>query len=89
MKDLNKKIKKLDLIRLGKIDEMIRNKNISSYMATSLINDVGFVSDISKNLVKVSELLYINKDNFMEDNPENGVISSQRASKSSISSMVL
>jgi phosphate:Na+ symporter len=89
MKDLNKKIKKLDLIRLGKIDEMIRNKNISSYMATSLINDVGFVSDISKNLVKVSELLYINKDNFMEDNPENGNISTQRASKPSISSMVL
>ena len=42
-----------------RIDTLIRNKEIDTKMATSLINDSAFAHDISKKLLEVATVLWI------------------------------
>ncbi len=49
----------------GRLDELIRNNSIDSEMATSLANDSDNVAGISKNLIRVAELLYIRSDTIL------------------------
>ncbi|MBN1251728.1 MAG: Na/Pi cotransporter family protein [Bacteroidales bacterium] len=77
-KDKNPEIhlKNLSLLRKGAeehtvftskhIDNLIREKLISSNMASSLINDSDIVARMIENLIEVAELLYGTKDTLFE-----------------------
>jgi len=56
------KIRENDVLFNGTLDRLIRDKAITSKMASSLINDSAIVASISKNLIKAAELLYIETD---------------------------
>lgn len=66
-----KQLKKHNQERILIQDKMIRNGKITPAMATSLMNDSQYTTDICKNLIKASELLYFNKDT-LTDFIENG-----------------
>ncbi len=56
---LKQNVEKIDMINNGRIDTLIRQGQIHSKMATSLINDSAFAHDISKNLINVASILWI------------------------------
>ena len=49
------------------IDKLIRNNLITVDMASSLVNDNDNVNDLVKKLIAVAELLYVGKDNLLEN----------------------
>ena len=56
---LKEDIKHLEDLRNNKIDTLIRNNKINRAMATSLINDSNYAYNISKNLIQVATILWI------------------------------
>lgn len=50
---------KYDIITNGKLDELIRNRNITNQMATSLMNDSVYVYNIRNKLSNMAEILFI------------------------------
>jgi phosphate:Na+ symporter len=52
----------LDIINSGKIDQLIRKENITSKMATSLINDTSSTYNICKNLLRIANILFIKNE---------------------------
>ena len=56
---LKQEVDELDLIKSGKIDDLIRNNIIRRKMATSLINDSAFAYSISINLINSASVLWI------------------------------
>ncbi|MDQ1264481.1 MAG: phosphate:Na+ symporter, partial [Campylobacterota bacterium] len=56
---LRESIKNLDSIKNNKIDSLIRENNIDSKMATSLINDSAFAYDVTQRLIEVATILWI------------------------------
>ncbi len=66
IKILQESTEKLDMIRTGRIDTLIRNNNITAKMATSLINDASFAYEISSNIIKVAKILWI-EDKDIQD----------------------
>ncbi len=67
---LELQIKEYDVLFNGTLDQLIRNKAISSEMASSLNNDSATVANISKNLIKAAELLYIQTDLLIVNLPD-------------------
>ena len=65
LQKLREKARKNDILTDGSLDRLIREELITSEMATSLANDSHYVSDISRNLIKATELLYINNDSIL------------------------
>ena len=66
--------KKDDVLFNGKIDHLIREKAISTEMASSLMNDSALAAAITKHLIKATELLYLNPDILLTDfDIKNGV----------------
>lgn len=63
---LQDNIDKLDIIRNTRIDKLIRNNDITPKMATSLINDASFAYRISKNMIQVAKVLWI-QDKDIQD----------------------
>lgn len=63
---LKDKADKSDVLIDGTLDKLIREKKISSVMATSLANDSDNVAAISKRLIETAELLYINSDTLIK-----------------------
>ena len=53
------RLSNLDLINNGRIDELIRNEQITSKMATSLINDSTSTHNICKNLLRIANVLFV------------------------------
>jgi len=49
-----------DIITNGTLDKLIRKGLISNQMATSLMNDSDYAHSISKNLIAMAEVLFIN-----------------------------
>lgn len=66
LKSLKAKAIKSDVLLDGTLDNLIREKKISSVMATSLVNDSQHVANIIKKLIETAELLYIESDTLME-----------------------
>ena len=66
IKLLNEEINKLDMIENGRIDTLIRNNSIETKMATSLINDSMFAYEISKKLIHVATILWIEDREIQE-----------------------
>lgn len=65
-----------DVLLNGSLDKLIREKKISSAMATSLANDSATVADITKRLIETAELLYINSDTILNIEQDDDVTSS-------------
>jgi len=66
IKLLEENLKKLDMIGNGKIDTLIRQNKIEPKMATSLINDSSFAYEISKKLLSVAYILWIEDKDLLE-----------------------
>jgi len=66
IKLLEENLNKLDMIKSGRIDNLIRNNSIETKMATSLINDSIFAYEISKNLIHVATVLWIEDREIQE-----------------------
>lgn len=56
------RLKNLDIINSSKIDKLIRKENITSKMATSLINDTSSTYNICKNLLRIANILFIKNE---------------------------
>ena len=56
---LKENIEELNIMSNGRIDNLIREDKIEASLATSLINDSGFAYDISKCLIEVATILWI------------------------------
>ena len=65
LEKLKEKAEKSDVLIDGTLDQLIREKKITSVMATSLANDSDNVAGISKRLIETAELLYINSDTII------------------------
>ncbi len=63
--ELKSKVKQSDVLVNGRLDKLIREGVIDSKMATSLANDSDNVAGISRNLIRVAELLYIQRDTIL------------------------
>jgi phosphate:Na+ symporter len=61
------RIRNDDVLFNGTLDRLIRNKEITSEMASSLINDSALTASIAKHLIKAAELLYLNTDILLTD----------------------
>lgn len=59
IKILEENLNKIDMIKNGRIDTLIRNKSIETKMATSLINDSTLSYDIAENLIHIATILWI------------------------------
>ena len=66
IKVLEENLKKLDIIGNGRIDKLIRNNLIETKMATSIINDSVFTYNISKKLIQVATILWIEDKKIQE-----------------------
>ena len=56
----------LDMLATGRIDKLIRNNLIETKVATSLINDTGYAYEISKKLIHVATVLWIEDRKIQE-----------------------
>lgn len=55
-------MKENDIQLLNRLDKLVRENMISTKIATSLINDSSYAYDVTKNLVKMAEVLYSTGD---------------------------
>ena len=55
---LKMEMKENDKRLLARLDELVRKNRISAQMATSLINDSNYAYGVTKNLVKMGEILF-------------------------------
>lgn len=62
LEKLKSKAEKSDILFDGTLDKLIRERAISSAMASSLANDSQNVALISKKLIEAGELIYIRQD---------------------------
>jgi phosphate:Na+ symporter len=70
LEDLKIEARESDVMVDGTLDELIREGHINSEMGTSLANDSDNVASISKHLIEVAELLYIDSDPLLKDLPK-------------------
>jgi len=66
IKLLEENLNELDMIGNGRIDKLIRTNQIETKMATSIINDSAFAYDISKKLIRVATILWIEDKQIQE-----------------------
>ena len=66
LEKLKSKAKRSDVLIDGTLDKLIRQKKISSVMATSLANDSDNIAGITKRLIETAELLYVNEDTLIQ-----------------------
>ena len=58
---------KYDFIENGILDNLIRNSLITNEMATSLMNDSSYSYAISKNLIAMSEVIFVDRFSSISD----------------------
>jgi phosphate:Na+ symporter len=59
LKLLEEDLKQSDIVKNGRVDELIRTHKIDSKMATSIINDSAYTYEISKKLLDIATTLWI------------------------------
>ncbi|MEN8248629.1 MAG: Na/Pi symporter [Bacteroidota bacterium] len=59
--------RKTDVLFTGRIDALIRDKEITTKMASSLMNDSALTASIIKRLIKAAELLYLTPEILLAD----------------------
>ena len=62
--NLRDHVDQYDVLMNGTIDRLVRDRLITNEMATSLMNDSAIAIQIARNLVDVSSLLYLQRDQF-------------------------
>jgi phosphate:Na+ symporter len=67
LEKIRRKARTSDVIIDGTINKLIKENRITTEMATSLMNDSANVVDICENLVKIAELLYVERDSILEE----------------------
>ncbi len=60
-------IERYDIVANGTLDKLIRNHLITNEMATSLMNDSTYAYNISKNLIAMAEVLFINRSGHIKN----------------------
>ena len=65
-KNIRESVNQYDVLMNGVVDKLVRERLITNDMATSLMNDSAIAIHIAHNLIDVSSLLYLQRDNFME-----------------------
>ena len=68
---------KYDIIANGILDNLIRKGLITNVMATSLMNDSSYAYDISKNLIAMAEIIFIDRSSDIKNLDEEMVISDE------------
>ncbi len=58
---------KYDILASGTLDNLIRKSLITNEMATSLMNDSAYAYDISKNLIAMAEIIFVEGNSSMSD----------------------
>ncbi len=58
-------MEKYDILGNGTLDRLIREGLVTNEMATSLMNDSAYAYDISKNLIAMAEILFLDSANEM------------------------
>lgn len=61
---------KYDVLMNGTIDRLVRDRLITAEMATSTMNDSSIAIQIARDLVDVSSLLYLQRDNVQHVDEE-------------------
>ncbi len=56
-----------DAIVNGMLEKLIRENKITAEMATSLMNDVSYAEDVTKNLIQMGETLFVTGDLDMKE----------------------
>jgi phosphate:Na+ symporter len=69
--------KEYDIIASGTLDHLIRNNLISNEMATSLMNDSDYAYRISKNLIAMAEIIFVDLSSDIQNLSEQMVISDE------------
>jgi len=73
LKKLKDKADKSDVLMDGSIDKLVRKNLITNEMATSLMNDSASVNRIVKHLINISELLFMERDMLLEEEPMDAI----------------
>jgi phosphate:Na+ symporter len=63
---LKESVKQMDLSKNEVVDELIRNEKINSKMATSLINDTALAYEVSKKLINIASILWVEDKELRE-----------------------
>ena len=71
LQKLKAKADKSDVLMDGSINKLVRQNLITNEMATSLMNDNATVNRIIHSLIKFGELLFIQQDLILEEQPDN------------------
>jgi len=58
---------KYDILKNGTLDKLIRERLITNEMATSLMNDTVYAYDISKNLIAMAEITFVDRSKNLEN----------------------
>lgn len=66
---------KYDVIANGTLDNLIRNHQITNEMATSLMNDSAYAYNISKYLIAMAEVVFVDRSSDIKSMHEENVIS--------------
>jgi len=69
--------KEYDIIASGTLDHLIRNNLITNQMATSLMNDSDYAYRISKNLIAMAEIIFVDLSSDIQNLSEQMVISDE------------
>lgn len=68
-------MQRYDILSNGTLDNLIRNDLISNEMATSLMNDSSYAYDISKHLIAMAEIIFIDSGGDLKNLDEDMIIS--------------
>ncbi len=68
---------KYDILGNGTLDNLIRNRLITNEMATSLMNDSAYAYDISKNLIAMAEVIFVDCNSNMSNLSKEMVINDE------------
>ena len=71
--NLRDHVDKYDVLMNGTIDRLVRDHLVSAEMATSLMNDSSIAIQIARDLVDVSSLLYLQRDNLQDVEEDEGL----------------
>ncbi len=74
-------MQRYEIISNGTLDNLIRNDLITNEMATSLMNDSAYAYDISKHLIAMTEIIFVDASSDMRTLGENMLISDEDVSK--------
>ncbi len=60
-------MQRYEILANGTIDNLIRDDLITNEMATSLMNDSTYAYEISKNLIAMTEVIFIEEDSDLKN----------------------